>query len=98
MPSTVTLRLRKLPAGAKHSDDRYRADLQAAVVAREEAFGDEARKARLAFLGPQAVKQQSPLDRPRTHEPRRQLSPGVACRHKWARIEALRTTGEPHRG
>ena len=32
---------------------------------------------------------QSWRDRPSSHEPRRELSPRVAARDKWARIEAL---------
>ena len=41
------------------------------------------------MLGQRAVLRQSPFDRPRSHEPRRQLNPRVASRNKWARIEAL---------
>jgi hypothetical protein len=41
------------------------------------------------FLGPRAVRKQSPFDGPRSREPRRKLSPRVASPNKWARIEAL---------
>ncbi len=41
------------------------------------------------FMGARAVCKQSPFDRPTTHEPRREMSPQVACRNNWARIEAL---------
>lgn len=37
----------------------------------------------------QAVCAQRVTDRPHTREPRRKLSPRIAGRNKWARIEAL---------
>jgi hypothetical protein len=41
-------------------------------------------------LGVKAILQQRPTDLPETPEPRRALSPRVAARNKWRRIEALR--------
>ena len=41
------------------------------------------------FWGTKKVCTQSPFERPKTHETRREMSPRVACRNKWARIEAL---------
>ncbi|HVV82380.1 MAG TPA: hypothetical protein VHE35_04845 [Kofleriaceae bacterium] len=51
----------------------------------------EATRARTGarVLGRRAVRKQSWRDCPRTREPRFNLSPQVACRSKWARIEAL---------
>ncbi len=41
-------------------------------------------------MGVRAVLAQAFTDSPRTHEPRRVLSPRVAARNVWLRIEALR--------
>jgi hypothetical protein len=41
-------------------------------------------------LGRRVVRKQPWRDRPKTQEPRRQLSPRVACGDKWRRIETLR--------
>jgi putative transposase len=40
-------------------------------------------------LGTKTVLKQRVDDRPRSREPRRRLSPRVACRNMWRRIEAL---------
>jgi REP-associated tyrosine transposase len=54
---------------------------------------DQARAERLAkgirVLGRKAVLSQHWNARPRSQEPRRTISPRIACRSKWARIEAL---------
>jgi len=44
---------------------------------------------RRKYLGKSNIMKQSVYDRPRSAEPRRKLSPRVACQHKWLRIEAL---------
>ena len=56
---------------------------------REAELRAQMRAAGRRFMGVRAVLRQSPFDRPRTHEPRRNMSPRIACRNKWARIEAL---------
>jgi putative transposase len=43
----------------------------------------------IKLVGRKAVLRQHWSHRPNTREPRRGLSPRVACRNKWARIEAL---------
>ena len=58
------------------------AEVEAAEAARRAAAG-------VRVLGRRAVRRQSPRDRPRTRTPRFGLRPQVACRHRWARIEAL---------
>lgn len=42
------------------------------------------------FLGVKGVRSQRASDRPNNAEPRRGLSPRIAARNKWQRIEALR--------
>ncbi len=44
---------------------------------------------RRIYLGKRRIMRQSVYDRPKSAEPRRKLSPRVACQHKWLRIEAL---------
>jgi putative transposase len=46
--------------------------------------------ARRKFMGARKVLRQRPTDCPRTREPRRKLSPRVAAKNKWARIEMLK--------
>ena len=63
-------------------------------IRRRVAEVEEAEAARRAetgasVLGRRAVRKQSWRDRPRTREPRFGLRPQVACRNRWARIEAL---------
>lgn len=58
------------------------AEVEAAEAARRAASG-----ARL--LGRRAVRRQSWRDSPRTRAPRFGIRPQVACRNRWARIEAL---------
>ena len=41
------------------------------------------------FLGRKAILAQRHTYAPRTHEPRRKLSPRIACRDTWCRIEAI---------
>jgi hypothetical protein len=43
-----------------------------------------------SFLGARAILAQDPYDAPRSSEPRRTLSPRIAAKNTWARIEALR--------
>lgn len=46
------------------------------------------------FLGHRAVSRQDPVTSPRTFEPRRGLSPRIASRNKWLRIEVLARCAE----
>ena len=59
------------------------------VRAIEERVGSERLAAGKRTLGRRAVLKQSHFAKPSSHEPRRTLSPRVACRSKWHRIEAL---------
>jgi len=54
----------------------------------QQAAAERARTGR-RVLGRAAVLRQRPTDRPATIEPRRQLSPRVACRNTWRRVETL---------
>ncbi len=63
--------------------------IEQAVAAREAQHRAKAHARGRRFLGRRAILSQRITDRPRTREPRRRLSPRIACRNKWLRIEAL---------
>jgi REP element-mobilizing transposase RayT len=85
VPRRVALRV-VLPEGLSEQHVRW---LQERV-----AEGERERTARSSergqrFLGRRQVLRQSPFSHPRRGEPRRRLSPRVAARDKWRRIELL---------
>ena len=87
LPHVVSLEL-SVPRGfVGRAEFRRRVDEQIAVVAI--AATEKRRGSRRHVLGSKAVLAQPWSQRPDSQEPRRQLSPRVACRSKWARIEAL---------
>jgi len=89
MPDAVTLKFRR-PAGFEHLDHSAWRQLVEDSVARAEREAAEARRTRGGrVLGRATVLRQSWSDRPNSQEPRRGLSPRVAARSKWSRIEAL---------
>ena len=65
-----------------------------AVADRESAERERVLREGGRFLGPDAVKRQDPFASPTTREPRRRLSPRVASRNKWRRIETLTRCAE----
>lgn len=81
LPESIELKL-AVPPGFS-SARAFREALELALAAKEaEERGRE-------FLGARRVLAQRPLDRPRTREPGGKLSPRVAARDKWKRIELL---------
>jgi len=83
LPEKATLELTP-PQGFTAKEFRER--LATSLADRE---AEAARDARSGFLGVARVLSQKPTDRPRPGEPRRSMSPRVAARDKWKRIEAL---------
>jgi REP element-mobilizing transposase RayT len=83
LPEYVDLEL-VVPAGFS-STREFRERLQAELSRQEQV----ARAENPTFLGATRVRAQSPLGRPRPGEPRRQLSPRVAARDKWKRLELI---------
>lgn len=86
MPESVELVL-SLPPGFSSAQE-----LQGQVAAALHDLEEESRRdlaAARGFLGRARVLAQSPFARPAPGEPRRRLSPRVAARDKWKRIEAL---------
>jgi hypothetical protein len=87
MPAEATLEL-TVPPGFE-SAEAFRAELSAALEAREDAAAEKRAEQGLGFLGKKKVLAQKPTTRPRPDEPRRKLNPRVAARDRWKRIEAL---------
>jgi hypothetical protein len=87
MPEEVTLRFAIPPELG--DVDRILARIRARVVEVEEAEAAKRARTGARVIGRRAVRKQSWRDRPRSREPRFGLRPQVACRSKWARIEAL---------
>jgi REP element-mobilizing transposase RayT len=84
MPESETLVLTAPPGFASAED--FRSGLSAALADLEECVRGEVKR---AFLGVRGVLAQNPTSRPRRTEPRRGLSPRVACRDRWKRVEVL---------
>jgi hypothetical protein len=89
MPASVELELHRPPGFRELSQQQWAATLRNAVAAREAHFTEERGRGGQRVLGRKAVLAQSAFDCPATHAPRRGLSPRVAARNKWRRIEAL---------
>ena len=94
MPETVTLRFAR-PPGYRHLTQREWTDLIRAEIAKEEArLAAEREAAGTRVVGRKTILRQDAFATPATHEPRRDLSPRVACKSKWHRIEQLRRDKE----
>jgi hypothetical protein len=90
LPDVVQLHFRRAPGFERLSHDQYVALLREQVAQAEAKAAANRREKGIELIGRKAVLKQRWSDRPITREPRRGLSPRVACRNKWARIEALR--------
>ena len=88
MPDQVQLKFEP-PPHAEGARDFYSAFCQQLALRAEELQAKN-QKERRTYLGKRRIMKQSVYDRPRSAEPRRNLSPRVACQHKWLRIEALK--------
>ncbi len=87
LPEVVGLELVAPPLGLS-SHEAYRLVLEN-VVAKEAEIRAAFRREGRQFLGAPRVMAQRTCDSPSTPEPRRQLSPRVACRNTWHRVEVL---------
>jgi REP element-mobilizing transposase RayT len=88
LPTEVELELTPPPGFG--SAEEYRERLAAALVDLEARAATERRE----FLGAVRVMAQKPTGRPAGREARRVLSPRVAARDKWKRVEALTRLAE----
>lgn len=87
MPERAELKLREPPGFADVAT--FRETLCRELEAHEERARQQIRGAGGGFLGAARVLKVSPRARPASVERRRGLTPRVACRDKWKRIEAL---------
>lgn len=90
MPAQAALELHR-PAGFEHlSDEEWADKLRGAIAEAERKAAAERAETGRRVLGRKAVLRQSAFERPATREPRRGMSPRVAAKNKWRRIEAIR--------
>jgi hypothetical protein len=94
MPASVTLTLGRPPEFSNMTADEFVSMLQARVEAVEADAEVKRRATGGRVLGRQGVLDQDWRHCPRSHAPRRELSPRVAAKNKWSRIEALRRNKE----
>ena len=87
MPASVELQLTSPPGF--ESDPTFVERLLESLREAEEAAAAQLANQGRSFLGVARILAQSFFARPAPGEPRRALSPRVACRNKWKRIEAL---------
>ena len=96
MPDEISFSLAPAP-GFEHLDAAEFGRLLLAEVRKIERVAAQRRaETGRPVLGMRAVVKQRMGDRPRSREPRRKLSPRVACRNTWRRIEALMRNREFH--
>jgi REP-associated tyrosine transposase len=89
MPEVVRMRMHRPPPFEHLSQAEWAEKIRKAVAAREREAHEERRKTGKRVVGVGAILAQSAFDSPETHEPRREMSPRVATRDKWRRIELL---------
>ncbi len=89
MPESITIRFVPPPALARMERSEYLKRVSERISEVEKQKAAERAKRGVKVLGRRAVRDQRWSARPRNAEPRRTLSPSVACRDKWRRIEIL---------
>ena len=92
MPKSVDLRL-VIPPELGDAD-AIRAQVRERVAHMETELARARKRAGTKVMGRRAVLRQDWRARPHTEEPRRGLSPRIAARNKWSRIESLRRNRE----
>lgn len=88
-PDTAVLEFSRPPGYESKSDEELAKMIQTAIERREEHFRQKARREGKKFLGRRRVLKQSRHARPKKREKRFKISPRVACRNKWRRVECL---------
>jgi hypothetical protein len=89
LPELLELRFERAPGFEHLSHDEYTKLLRDEVAKAEKAAADERHDLDITIVGRAAVLKQHWNAKPSSREPRRGMSPRVACKNKWARIEAL---------
>ena len=89
MPKVATLTISRPRGFDNMSDGEFAALIKMRVTAAEESAAAERRKKGIRVLGRERILNQDWCARPKSAEPHFNLSPRVAAKNKWARIEAL---------
>jgi hypothetical protein len=89
LPDVVQLHLRRAPGFEQLSHQDYAKLVREKVDYAVAKAADARREKGIKLVGRKDVLRQQWRHSPSNREPRRGLSPRVACRNKWARIEAL---------
>ena len=89
MPAAVRLSFLPPPAFSTLPPEDYTSRVKELVDGAETEAAVARRAARTTVLGRRRILAQRWHDKPSDAEPRRQLSPNIACRDKWLRIERL---------
>jgi putative transposase len=89
LPDIVQLGFRRAPGFERLPHAEYAELVREQVDQAVAKAAAERREKGITLVGRKAVLRQHWSHGPNTREPRRGLSPRVACRNKWARIEAL---------
>jgi REP element-mobilizing transposase RayT len=90
MPEQVTLELAPPNAVEGSARTALTRRLRKKAAAREAELRRDARKNRIKFLGVERVLRQKVTDAPHTVAPRRGISPRIAAKDRWRRIEGIR--------
>jgi len=96
-PKVATLELSRPDGYEELSDQELAGVVGAAADEREERFRAKAKREGKGFLGRRAILRQSRHGRPTSREPRFGISPKVACKDKWRRVERLNSDKDWHR-
>jgi putative transposase len=89
-PKSATLELCRPDGYDELSDEELAGIVESAIFKREERFRRQFKRAGRPFLGRREVLRQSRHARATSRETRFGISPRVACKNKWRRIERLR--------
>jgi hypothetical protein len=90
MPETVTIVFAPPPALASSLREEYVSLIRDNVAVLEQEAATKRREGGAEVLGRKRILAQRWDLRPADQEPRRELSPALACRDKWHRVESLR--------
>lgn len=89
MPEYIKVELHPPPGFEEVTPQRLASTVRRLLDRRDAYFRNKAKRMRVRFLGAARVLRQRPTAAPRTVEPRRRMSPRIASRDKWRRVEAL---------
>jgi hypothetical protein len=88
-PAEVTLEMVRPPCFEGLDDEALAELIELRCQQKEQEARDEAERLGIDFLGRRAVRKQRRRSRPKSRDPRFGISPKVACKDQWRRIERL---------